>query len=75
MGKNWKKLHKLIYLAGVTASIHYLLAVKLDLRRPIVFASIIGFLLILRLKPLKKIVRDAPFAQVIPERVRKLKLN
>ncbi|MHB0922438.1 MAG: protein-methionine-sulfoxide reductase heme-binding subunit MsrQ [Bellilinea sp.] len=56
LGKGWKKLHKLVYLAGVTAVIHLalvvkgnLLELKGDLWKPLTAGVILVILLILRL--------------------------
>lgn len=61
LGKNWKKLHKSVYLVGVLVILHYALAVKGsittlsgDIGRPILMGSIVLFLLILRIPPIKK---------------------
>jgi sulfoxide reductase heme-binding subunit YedZ len=45
MGKNWKKLHRFIYLAVVAAVIHYFWQLKGNLAEPL-FYSIIVFLLL-----------------------------
>jgi len=56
LGKNWKKLHKLVYLAGATAVIHLALVVKGnilelkgDLWKPLTAGIILVILLLLRL--------------------------
>ena len=74
MGKRWKKLHYLVYFSGFTASLHYLLAVKLDLRRPIVFAAIIALLLIMRVKVIKKMFNSSTIKNIVPSNLRSLKL-
>jgi sulfoxide reductase heme-binding subunit YedZ len=74
LGKRWKKLHQLVYLSGVSAGVHYLLAVKLDLRRPTILAVIIIMLLIFRLKPVKKVLRSSQFNRFIPSRIKSIKL-
>jgi len=48
--KNWKKLHRLIYLISLFGAIHYLWLVKRDLTEPLIFLTIILILLALRLK-------------------------
>lgn len=45
MGKNWKKLHRFIYLAVVASVIHYFWQLKGNLAEPL-FYSIIVFLLL-----------------------------
>lgn len=51
-GQKWQRLHRLVYVAAVTATIHYLWAVKKDTFVPIlyfgIFASLLGFRLIWR---------------------------
>lgn len=49
LGKNWKKLHRLIYLAGITAVLHYILLTKSDLNEPLIYANIVFILLLYRL--------------------------
>jgi sulfoxide reductase heme-binding subunit YedZ len=48
LGKKWKSLHKLAYLIGPLAILHYAWALKADLRWPLIFAAIIILLFILR---------------------------
>lgn len=54
MGKRWKKLHKLVYLIGVLAVIHYIWLVKNAYTQPLIFAGIIAFLLLVRVTPVKQ---------------------
>ncbi|MCW1970486.1 MAG: sulfoxide reductase heme-binding subunit YedZ [Anaerolineae bacterium] len=53
LGRRWKTLHKLTYLAVPLAVIHYIWLVKADLRDPLLYASIVTLLLILRLPVLR----------------------
>ncbi|MCJ7624508.1 MAG: sulfoxide reductase heme-binding subunit YedZ [Anaerolineaceae bacterium] len=48
LGKNWKRLHRFVYAAGILLVIHYFLAVKSDFRLPTVSAVILIILLLLR---------------------------
>ena len=48
-GKRWANLHRLVYLAGVAAVIHFWMLVKSDTRRPLTFAFILFLLLGYRL--------------------------
>jgi sulfoxide reductase heme-binding subunit YedZ len=48
LGRHWKTLHRLVYLAAVCAVVHFLWLVKADLREPLVYASVLGLLLALR---------------------------
>lgn len=54
LGRNWKRLHKLAYAAGVLAVLHYLWLVKLDLTWPLIYGSILTLLLVLRVPRVRK---------------------
>ncbi len=45
LGKNWQRLHRLIYVTGIAAVIHYIWLVKADLRKPLQYAFVLGVLL------------------------------
>lgn len=51
MGKRWKQLHRLVYLAGILASLHFILAVKPGVLRPWPYVLSMAFLLAYRLAP------------------------
>jgi sulfoxide reductase heme-binding subunit YedZ len=53
LGKNWKRLHRLIYLIAGLYITHYLWLVK-DYREPLIYASIVVLLLILRIPAVRK---------------------
>jgi methionine sulfoxide reductase heme-binding subunit len=60
LGKNWKRLHKLVYIISPIVAFHFLLSVKGDLTRlqgnilqPILYGSIALILLALRMTPVK----------------------
>lgn len=59
LGKNWKRLHKLVYLAVPLAIIHYVWLVKSDIREPLAFGAVVLVLLALRFRSIKKIVKDS----------------
>lgn len=48
LGKRWKTLHRLVYVAVPIASLHYLWLVKADVRVPLAYAAIVGLLLLAR---------------------------
>jgi sulfoxide reductase heme-binding subunit YedZ len=54
LGKKWKTLHKLVYLVGVLAVIHFIWLVKNAYTQPLIFAAVIGFLLLVRFTPVKQ---------------------
>ena len=47
--RNWKRLHRLVYLAGVLACVHFLWRFKTAMREPLVWAGVVAFLLLVRL--------------------------
>jgi len=60
LGKNWKRLHKLVYVISPLVALHFLLSVKGDLTRlqgniwqPMLYGSIALILLILRISSIK----------------------
>ena len=54
LGKKWGSLHRIVYAAGILAVIHYLWAVKSDIRQPLLYGSILLILLVLRLPPVRR---------------------
>ena len=60
LGKNWKRLHKLIYVIAPLGILHFLLVIKGDITRlagdisqPILYGSIAAILLIVRIPSVK----------------------
>jgi methionine sulfoxide reductase heme-binding subunit len=47
-GKRWQKLHRLVYLAGIAAVVHYYWLVKSDVRAPVRYGIMVGALLLWR---------------------------
>ena len=47
-GKRWQQLHRLIYVSAVAGVIHYYWQVKSDVRLPLLYAGIVGVLLLYR---------------------------
>ena len=45
LGKNWKRLHKLIYLAAVLALIHLLWILRTDIQEAVLYGGILAVLL------------------------------
>lgn len=48
LGKNWRKLHRLVYVIPVLGVIHYWMAVKLDITEPALYALFLAGLLLWR---------------------------
>jgi sulfoxide reductase heme-binding subunit YedZ len=57
MGKNWKKLHRFVYVAGILAALHFILAVKPGVLRPWPYALAMVLLLLFRLPPVQTWVK------------------
>ena len=48
-GKRWQLLHRLVYFSAIAGVIHYYWLVKSDVRLPLLFAGIVGVLLLYRI--------------------------
>jgi sulfoxide reductase heme-binding subunit YedZ len=48
-GKNWQRLHRLIYIAGFAATVHYWWLVKAGVLRPWKVTAVLYVLLLARL--------------------------
>src|SRR6202140_2196716 len=48
-GKNWQRLHRLIYLTGILGVVHYFWLVKADKRKPLEYGAVLFILLLYRL--------------------------
>ena len=76
LGRNWKRLHKLAYVAGVMAVLHYIWLVKLDITWPLIYTSILGVLLLLRVPRVRKFAgsfaRKAPAKPSVPRKARQI---
>ena len=49
LGNRWQVLHRLVYATAALGVIHYIWLVKKDLRKPLIYASILAVLLLYRL--------------------------
>jgi sulfoxide reductase heme-binding subunit YedZ len=47
-GKRWQRLHRLVYISGVAACVHYYWLVKSDVRAPLAYAAVLTLLLAAR---------------------------
>ena len=48
LGRRWKPLHRLVYLAAPLAVLHYVWLVKADIREPLLYGAAVAALLVLR---------------------------
>jgi len=49
LGRRWVALHRLAYVAAIAGVIHFLWLVKADHREPLIYASLLALLLLVRL--------------------------
>jgi sulfoxide reductase heme-binding subunit YedZ len=52
--KNWTRLHKLAYAAGVLAVLHFIWLVKQGVSEPWIWGIIVALLLVVRVPPIKR---------------------
>ena len=67
LGKNWKRLHRLVYLIAPLAFLHYvwskkgdLLSLQGEVAKPLIYGIIIAIFLILRTPPIRKAITSFP---------------
>lgn len=48
LGSRWQQLHRLIYFSAAAGVIHFIWLVKKDLREPLIYASLLGALMTIR---------------------------
>lgn len=58
LGKNWKRLHRWVYLVGLLAVIHYIWLVKSDIREPLVYGALVILLLLARLPVVRRAITN-----------------
>lgn len=49
LGRNWQRLHRLVYAAALLGVVHYLWLVKKDVTEPLIYGAALAVLLALRL--------------------------
>ena len=57
LARNWKKLHRLIYIAAVLVIIHFLWQAKADITEPVVYGLVTAVLLLFRLPVVQRVLR------------------
>jgi sulfoxide reductase heme-binding subunit YedZ len=58
LGKNWRRLHRLVYLAALAAVIHFVWLAKGDIREPLLYGAAVALLLVVRIPAVRDGVRD-----------------
>lgn len=60
LGKNWARLHALVYVIAPLVIVHFYMRMKADVTQPVIYGVIVGILLLMRIKvPSKKADRRA----------------
>ncbi|MBD3671626.1 MAG: sulfoxide reductase heme-binding subunit YedZ [Gammaproteobacteria bacterium] len=54
LGRNWVKLHKLVYVIAVAGVVHFYMLVKADVTEPVIYGLILAVLLMFRLPAIKR---------------------
>ena len=54
LGRNWKRLHSLVYLIVILSGVHFILVVKQGVTEPYLWMILIIFLLVLRITPVRR---------------------
>ncbi len=54
LGKNWKRLHSMIYLIAALVALHFILLVKQGVTEPWLWSILIALLLMMRLPPIRR---------------------
>ena|SRR6266496_1387876 len=67
-GKRWARLHRIVYLAGIFAVLHYYMLVKSDIRLPLTFAFLLALLLGFRIFAKHYAAQPRVSASVVPRR-------
>ena len=60
LGRNWKKLHRLVYVVAALGVVHFLWLVKADILEPSIYGAILALLLAARLPQLQKTKKRVP---------------
>ena len=60
LGKNWKRLHRLVYLASTLGIVHFVWLTK-DIREPLRYGGVVALLLIVRIPAIKRAISNARY--------------
>jgi len=61
LGKNWKRLHRMVYLGALLAVVHYTWLVKSDIRVPLLYGAGIVILLVMRIPAVRRKLANLKF--------------
>jgi sulfoxide reductase heme-binding subunit YedZ len=60
LGKNWKRLHRLVYLASILDIVHFVWLTK-DIREPLRYGGVVALLLTVRIPAIKRAISNARY--------------
>jgi sulfoxide reductase heme-binding subunit YedZ len=60
LGKNWKRLHRLVYLASILDIVHFVWLTK-DIREPLRYGGVVALLLMVRIPAIKRAISNARY--------------
>ncbi|MCC7448900.1 MAG: sulfoxide reductase heme-binding subunit YedZ [Anaerolineae bacterium] len=63
LGRRWRALHRLIYVAVPLAVLHYLLLDRDFIDVPVRYAVVVGILLVVRLPPIRRVITQSRRSQ------------
>jgi len=70
LGNNWPRLHRMVYVAGILAVLHFiwLAKSKASLLEPLIYSAVIAFLLVLRIPVIRGLIsrRVHPLTRIHP---------
>jgi sulfoxide reductase heme-binding subunit YedZ len=73
LGKNWKRLHQIVYGLGPLAVLHYawskkgdFFALQGDILRPLIYGAVLLLLLIMRIPPIRKALASLRTRILVP---------
>ena len=61
LGRNWKRLHKVVYGAALLGVIHYVWLVKSDIREPLIYGAVLVLLLAVRVPPIRRAITQTRY--------------
>jgi sulfoxide reductase heme-binding subunit YedZ len=60
LGKNWKRLHRLVYVASILDIVHFVWLTK-DIREPLRYGGVVALLLMVRIPAIKRAISNARY--------------
>jgi sulfoxide reductase heme-binding subunit YedZ len=60
LGKNWKRLHRLVYLASILDIVHFVWLTK-DIREPLRYGGVVALLLMVRIPAIQRAISNARY--------------